>query len=189
MEIRSFENAFNEIARYQSPYEVFDDFLTICICCFSQEYGTGKSRYESGYMETIAKYDKEVVRKFFPKLMASMIKTMEDHKNDSQGNDVIGHFYETNIASKQKNGVFFTPFTLGKMIASIHGLEMETEAKNILDPACGSGRLLVAAGKESIVRHNLYGIDILPICVKNGSDQYFPQWTAGRGDLCQCLGH
>ena len=59
-----------------------------------------------------------------------------------------------------------TPFPIGKFMALTNGLDEEKEKKNVLDPCCGSGRLLIAAGKTSAVRHNLYGIDILPICVK-----------------------
>ena len=49
---------------------VFDDFLTIAICAFSQNLATGKSYDEDLYMATISKYKKEEVKESFPKLLA-----------------------------------------------------------------------------------------------------------------------
>jgi type I restriction-modification system DNA methylase subunit len=78
--------------------------------------------------------------------------------------DPLGDLYEQ-LISKGKNGQFFTPEPVAHMIAtSIINEDMEA-GKTVYDPACGSGRMLLAAAK--INRHLLfYGADIDPLCCK-----------------------
>lgn len=166
MELKNFEKTFDYIARYEEAGKVFDDFLTICLCCLSIDPRTGKSRYEDEYMDTIKKYDKRLVREYFPKLFAELILQMEKHFHDTEGNDLLGTFFERHI-SKGKNGQYFTPPTVTQFMAQIVGLQDDTRKRlNVLDPACGSGRMLLSGAQVSGKRHNYYGIDLSPACVK-----------------------
>lgn len=165
MDIRSFEKTFDYIARRESPHKVFDDFLTMCICCFSMDYSAGKSRFEDEYMKIVKQYDPELIREHFPKLMSELIIYMEENFKSPSGNDLLGEFYQQRLSDK-RHGVFFTPSHLCQAMALMNGIDKAVEQKTILDPACGSGRTLVAAGSVAQTRHVYYGIDILSTCVK-----------------------
>lgn len=166
MELKNFERTFDIIARTEDANKVFDDFLTMCICCFSIDPSTGNSYYEEDYMKAISRYDKELVREQFPKLLSEMIIQMENHVGDPQGNDLLGEFFQQHI-SRGRNGQYFTPDTVTSFMAKITGIQKETlERLNVLDPACGSGRMLTAFARENSRNHNFYGVDNSPMCVK-----------------------
>lgn len=145
---------------------LFDDFLTIVTCTLSMNPVTKQSYEEDLYMETIGRYPKELVREFFPRLYGTLIMEMEDRYHDTQGNDVLGEFYEQNFC-RRNAGQFFTPNHICDMMAKCLGdKSKQEEPLRILDPTCGSGRTLVAAAKSFGFQHKFFGIDIDHTCVK-----------------------
>jgi type I restriction-modification system DNA methylase subunit len=145
---------------------VFDDFLTMSMCAVTQIPGAGKSHYEDLYLETIAKYAKDEMRYNFPKLFAALVAEMEDRLEDGQGNDVLGDYYEQKF-SRKDSGQFFTPWHICQFMAHCLSGDVQTEqTKRILDPCCGSGRMLTASAKVMGWGHEYYGIDLDHTCVK-----------------------
>ncbi len=66
-------------------------------------------------------------------------------------------------------------------MANVGGIRQETQnALNILDPAAGSGRLLVAVHKQSQRSHNYFGIDLSPVCVKMATVNLFLNGMKGE---------
>jgi type I restriction-modification system DNA methylase subunit len=150
---------------------VFDDFLTMSICAMGQNPQTGKSYDEDLYLETVAKYKKdEKLVKEFPHLYATLVTEMTARWDSGEGYDVLGEFYEQNLARRGASQ-FFTPWPIC-MFMSKCATEKAQENKNgdrllrILDPACGSGRMLLAAQKCNGQQHEYYGIDIDHTCIK-----------------------
>lgn len=97
---------------------------------------------------------------------------MEDRMvtKNPQGFDILGEYYEKQISRGQK-GQFFTPWTICGFMSkiSVDNLKenaKESEGLKILDPACGSGRMLLTSSKEAGSQHFYYGIDIDHTCVK-----------------------
>ena len=162
--ISSFKTVFEKAAYGGSYHTVFDDFLTVCICCFSINPETGKSFYEAEYLSIIEPYKKRGTLKHFPDLLAELVIYMEENVENSQGNDLLGDFFQQEI-THGRNGQFFTPFHICTMMAQIN-LGEETHSMNVLDPCCGSGRMLMACGRIACFYHNYYAIDIDPLCVK-----------------------
>lgn len=80
--------------------------------------------------------------------------------------DQLGHFYEV-IASEHKSswlGQFFTPHSLCSLIA---GMQMDGQMDRpiVNDPACGSGRLMLAHHALAPTNRGYYvGCDVDPIC-------------------------
>jgi type I restriction-modification system DNA methylase subunit len=146
--------------------KVFDDFLTMVIAACTQNPLTKLSYYEDEYLETIAYYKDSELRHEFPKAFAALIIEMEERVGSSLGNDVLGDFFEQNI-SNGRNGQFFTPYPICEFMASITNTDTVVDKPlRILDPACGSGRMLLAAHKKNGIGHEYYGIDIDRSCVK-----------------------
>ena len=166
----TFAETLHTMARRFSLFSVFDDFLTMSIAACTQNLYTKKSWYEEEYLETIARYKDSELRHEFPKAFAYLITEMEQRTGTSLGNDVLGDFFEQHI-SNGRNGQFFTPAPICQFMASITHTDRvcdigTTEPVRVLDPACGSGRMLLAAHKVNGQGHEYYGIDIDRTCVK-----------------------
>ena len=146
---------------------VFDDFLTMSICAVSQNPLTGKSHDEELYMQTVAKYAKSELRHNFPKLFARLVIEMEERLSGSTGNDVLGDYFELNFCRKN-SGQFFTPWPVCMFMASCLSDDRpeDVEPLRVLDPSCGSGRMLLAGARQMGRGNEYYGIDIDHTCVK-----------------------
>jgi len=123
-------------------------------------------------MATIGKYKDSELRYEFPKAFAYLVTEMEERVDSSLGNDVLGEFFEQNI-SNGRNGQFFTPYPVCQFMASITnsegvntGVTEKSKPLRIIDPTCGSGRMLLAAHKANGTNHEYYGIDVDRTCVK-----------------------
>lgn len=160
------------MARFNYRYDtrtVFNDFLTMTLCSFSQNPATGKSHDEDLYLETIGKYKNDDLRFEFPKLLARLTIEMEERIDSGMGTDVLGDFYEQNL-SRKGSGQFFTPWPICMFMAQATADSLEKisidRSIRILDPSCGSGRMLLAGNKISGPMHEYYGIDIDETCAK-----------------------
>lgn len=162
----SFTESILLISQQFSVFTVFDDFLTLAIASCTQNLEAKKSWYEDEYLETIAKYQDSELRHEFPTAFASLIIEMEERFSSSVGNDVLGEFFEQHI-SNGRNGQYFTPFPVCQFMASIvQENGPEKKSLRIVDPTCGSGKMLIAASKANGPDHEYYGIDIDRTCVK-----------------------
>jgi len=148
---------------------VFDDFLTLTICACSPNPITGLSHDEDLYLQTIAPYKNDKLRHNFPKMFACLTHEMGHRLGSYMGNDVLGEFYEQNLYNKGASQ-YFTPWPVCSFMAKVNTGPIDAyatrEPLRILDPCCGSGRLLLASAKENGPDHEYYGIDIDDTCVK-----------------------
>lgn len=170
------KNTFSETIfkiAYRFPLaQAFDDFLTMAIAACTRNPETKLSYYEDEYLNTIACYKDSELRFEFPNAFTQLVVEMEERVDSSLGNDVLGEFFEQHI-SNGRNGQYFTPYQICQFMASITHTDRAMDTENsedkplkILDPACGSGRMLIAASKINGATHEYYGIDIDRTCVK-----------------------
>ena len=176
METTTFAKTIRLFEYHYDVRTVFADFLTLSLCAFSQNPVTKKSYEEDLYLETIAKYKDNNLHHEFPKLLACLSNEMTERVDSDSGNDVLGEFYEQNL---QRKGLsqFFTPFHICKFMAKCTAESLEEKQKEktlrILDPSCGSGRMLLASGLENGRFHEYYGIDVDQTCVKMATMNLF----------------
>jgi type I restriction-modification system DNA methylase subunit len=184
---QGFKKVFDRLASGFEPGKVLDDFLTLSICTLSQDITTGRSRYEDEYMTVIKSYTEQGKARLVAELFAYMSHLMDRLVRSGADSDILGKLYEEEI-SKGKGGLYFTPYPVGQMMAMMTGIVDETEPKRILDPACGSGRLLIAARNTSKVStHTFFGMDINPSCVKMAAINLFLHGMKGEVLWCNSL--
>ncbi len=149
---------FDEIARKHSSREqVFDDFLTLAVCSLAG--GT----MEEEYLRTVKPYTegrpgKRSIDKIV-RVYARVVELMEETRED-----ILGDIFQGAITRGQ-GGQYFTPQPICDLMAQLAGHDSEGDDKTVCDPACGSGRMLLAAAKVDRNRR-FVGVDIDHRCVR-----------------------
>ncbi len=165
----TFASLFDAFQYHYDLPTVFDDFLTMSIASCGRNPLVKLSYDETLYLKTIEKYKDDELRFNFPKMFAALTLEMTERMHRNEGSDVMGEFYEARLAKKGFSQ-FFTPYPICKFMARSAIGEAEKNFKErplrILDPACGSGRMLMVMGKETENKHYYFGIDIDHTCVK-----------------------
>jgi len=152
MEIKQLLTTFERYAYGNSLHNAFTELLDWTLLPF-KKYNTNDEQNQA-----LEKY------KSHPKVdqLVKLITLIGDLSEDF--NDPIGELYMQAI-SNGHNGQYFTPTPICNMISAMTINESLENSETILDPACGSGRMLLAAGK--INRHfKFYGADLDSTCCK-----------------------
>jgi hypothetical protein len=145
--LKSFSQYMLQLARRNSISHVFSDFLEMSVCALSL------GAMETRYLEIVGRYEKHEVN-MMADAFAALVMEMDD--NGEGLRDILGDFFMEHI-SHGHNGQFFTPEPICEMMARMTN-PIEPGSR-ILDCACGSGRILMAAAK---INRNatFYGADI-----------------------------
>jgi len=149
----SFEQHMEQLARRHGVHSVFSDFLTLLVCAFSH------GQREEEYLNIIRRYEKPEAYRFSEALGALTIEMTGDGTGMV---DVLGAYFEEHI-SHGHNGQFFTPQHLCDMMARL--MNPINPLERIADPACGSGRMLMAMAKLNRYAR-FYGADNDVNCAK-----------------------
>lgn len=155
-DLKPFGEYLEGISRIHGRAKVFDDFLQIIVCCLSM------GRKEELYFKTIKPYAKEDLE-LFSQAFASLAMQM-DRKPLV---DPFGDYFEE-FLSNSSNGQFFTPLPICELMSQLVtapkvGDKPKEGDRRILDPACGSGRLILSAARRD--RNQFFvGIDISYTC-------------------------
>lgn len=158
-----FIQLMDQLSRRHDVGNVFGDFLTMAICGYHQiniqtQLKEQDEANEQLYMEVVKKYEKEDIN-VFPKLLG----VLQLNVLDDPYSDILGEYYTMHI-TKGQNGQYFTPNVITDFMASITAVE-EIKYKRILDPACGSGRMLLSAAKKN-PENFFFGADNNHTCAK-----------------------
>ncbi len=162
--LRHFVKVLNSFRGYYYDYDIFRDFIDYTTACMlwngdKQLADQLKDRYKEDYPR-------------FGEMYKALVQTMADNMTeDLAWYDALGTLYEE-IASNSKAsflGQFFTPPTVCDFMAQIQQPLEECGDKKtgltVNDPACGSGRTLLAFNKVAPGNY-LVGQDVDVICTK-----------------------
>jgi len=158
-ELRTFNSVFNSLTYRHDASRVFDDFLTIVICCMCYE------QQEPLYFETIKNYNKEEIQRF-AQLMAELMKLYFKAEQNGYWIDPLGDYYEVLAGNYKKSrlGQFFTPKPLCDIMSMLI-IDKDDFGKTVNEPTCGSGRIVLAA--NNYAPGNYYVCqDLDPMCCK-----------------------
>lgn len=133
--------------------EVFGDFLDYCLLAMKWwEQDRNFSYWEKKYKD------------LYPKLpeMLNLLGIISDDCGEGC-HDALGDLF-MELVSHGHNGQYFTPDNVCIMMAQMLNVKPEDE-QNVLDPACGSGRMLLSGARINR-KARLFGCDIDIICCK-----------------------
>ena len=178
---KDFEKLFDKISYGLSPWSVFNDFLDMCIYAFTA------GKHEVEYLEIVKRYSNEKVNQL-AELLSLLVLSMTGEGNSKEktennysagAKDILGELYELRF-SNSKSGQFFTPQPIADFMAmAICGDSKEFEHKTVCDPACGSGRMLLAAKKINPF-NRFYGADLDETCCKMAAINLFLNGVKGE---------
>lgn len=156
-----FIKIFESIIYRFKPYEVFNDFLSLAICCFS--LGTEEEEYH----QIRLKYKPEEFN-MFPEMLGCLMQYVILGTDENEPSDLLGDLY-MELASRyhaSAMGQFFTPMGLCKMMSTFTMTETDPNKPIIgSDPAVGSGRCILSS--YMVHKNSMWiGADKDFICVK-----------------------
>ncbi|MFB9055070.1 N-6 DNA methylase [Formosa undariae] len=147
------------LSRKYDASQVFNDFLTIVICCMCRE------QQETLYFETIKRYEKDELNQF-AQLFGEIALIYHNAEILGKWCDPLGQFYEALASNYKKSsfGQFFTPKAICDLMSGFI-LEPNTFGKKVNEPACGSGRAVLSANNYAPGNYYICQ-DLDPICCK-----------------------
>ncbi len=157
--LKDFNKIFSELEYTNSAHTVWNDFLELSICGLA--YGNLQNRID----EIFARYKKEHHENLW-RLFEVLAQIYIEAKKTNEWIDPLGDYYEalSSKGHKQGFGQFFTPMTVCETIVHMTVAPHTPRGVKNLDPACGSGRLLLAF--NHIYPDNFqFGYDLDRTCV------------------------
>lgn len=142
---KQYEKIFHELTYRFSPWEVWNDFITMFACSLSN--AVDRQHYEERealYLKAIQKYNKKE-QQLFPQLCAEVINALEENPEQ----DYLGSLYMEFGLGNQNKGQFFTPYHVCECMAkiSVGNIKPIIENKGYAsfnDMCCGAGATLIA---------------------------------------------
>lgn len=135
--MNDFSRSFSDFAYKHGQSNAFIDFLDYALLAMKWwEPNRDFSYFEKKYGD------------LYPRFADMLISLSEVSDNCGEGfSDALGDLF-MELVSGGRNGQFFTPENICEMMSEMIIPEIENN-KSILDPACGSGRMLLAAAKRN----------------------------------------
>ena len=183
--VKELYRLLEDLARHRRFMEVFDDLLTIQLCCLAMQ------TEEELYLETIGRYDKEVVREDWPRVIGTLWQLYEYHVNVGGGwYDPLGMIFEEYSSRRGASmlGQFFTPPGVCDLMARIATDGPTSGCVN--DPAAGSGRNLLAhvcRDPGNRLRCRYVAQDLDRMCVKMSAINLAMHGMSGYSIHCNTL--
>lgn len=143
-------------------FRKFDDWLELMLAAFGAD--------EERYMATMSRYGPREPGKphpadHFANALGAMHLAMRQDNEAGVLRDHLGDIYEAEGAAEREMAQFFTPMPLCELMAHMTIDGTAPEDARIADPACGSGRLLMACIRLR-PRGYYFGVDKDPTCAK-----------------------
>lgn len=154
---QQFQRCLKELSYSRNHWAVFNDFLEYSLIMFK---GFGLQKEDFAELEKIYPHSEQHKTMF-----EAFVALGDIADNDGEGfKDPFGDYFMEHFSNDRK-GQFFTPEHVCDMMVQLMIPEKMEDGKKVLDPCCGSGRLLLSAAK---INRNavFYAQDIDEVCCK-----------------------
>ncbi len=155
--IKTVLKLFRQCGQRYDRYSLFSDCMELIALAISNSVdGAARARRETRYLEIIKRYDRNAVE-MFPQILAEITMALEVGPND-----VLGRiFAELEIHNSQR-GQFFTPYSVCRLmaqatlgdVATARAIMAEKGYVTAMEPACGSGAMVIALA-EAMIEANI----------------------------------
>lgn len=140
---------FHQLCGRFSEWDVWSDFIDSITYTIAQS-----TEYRVSVMEKRKELYGNITQKYKPKefeLFSKLFILLVDALESNTRQDFLGDIYmELKLNSKQ-HGQFFTPWHIAELMAKIQAIDSDFNQRikeqgyiSIIDPSCGSGRMLLA---------------------------------------------
>ena len=152
---------FDEICGRHNRWTVWSDAVVMYAISISNAVDkTHADRREEMYLSLAKKYNQREMNSI-AKMFALIVEAMEENPDQ----DFLGDLYMSLGLGNEKNGQFFTPYSVCTMMAKMQpDLNDRVDRQgwiSVNDPACGAGALLVAFANECKLRGINYQTSVL----------------------------
>lgn len=148
-ELKPWFKVFDQLCRRHDYITVFDDYLMMLLNWFAN------AEFKEQWFDRKKRYDEKELMLFNELYRELILMFQKEIDAGVKWYDPFGQLYQalSSRGKASKLGQFFTPESLCDMIAQMN-IDKERIEQLVGDPACGSGRMLLAA--HSVNRTNHY---------------------------------
>lgn len=160
------------------PSDVFRDFVELAALAIFNSYMRDDDwEIREERYHTIRREYKEEAFKIFPELLGVLASGCIRAVNVGSYEDFLGELYMDLGASNERNGQYFTPMSVSRVMAKLVGIDTAEKLEkqrfvSLLEPCCGSGANLLAfaehiadSGKVPTLHMAAVAVDIDVLCV------------------------
>jgi type I restriction-modification system DNA methylase subunit len=137
---QDFLDILDKIKPSKHRYEVFSDWLILASAALYAPWKKDKS-VEEEYLQIAKLYNASELDKLV-QLFVITVKALE--RNDR---DFLGEVFALGELSNERNGQYFTPFDISRVMAEVVIGKIKCEKSHVIrinDPCCGAGGMLIA---------------------------------------------
>lgn len=156
---------------------VFSDFLTLATCSFHPQTvrspGVNPDLENEGvYLAVAGRYQREELN-----TMAELMGLLILQANSRPYSDLLGEYFTEHV-TRGRNGQYFTPDSICLLMARMTMGEC-CEGKTVNDPACGSGRMLLAFAEDAPKNH-FFASDVDANCARMAALNFYLNGMTGE---------
>jgi N-6 DNA Methylase len=174
---KPFVQLVDDIGRRHGNDRVFTDFLTMATCAYHPQTLRSPGLdpdpdNEQLYLDVIKPYKRPELDK-----LAELLALVQLQAREYPFSDLLGAYFEQHVTRGQ-NGQFFTPVNLCQMMARMTYGDVGA-GKTIADPACGSGRMLLAVAEDAPA-NLFFAADVDARCCRMAALNFFANGLRGE---------
>lgn len=143
----------NQATMQVSKHTLWDCFVRMAVYAYSRQ------RYEQQYLECVEQVGADIARNVMPELLGIMVTIAEAMQQAIGWADPFGLLFEQLELQNTYNGQYFTPVGVTDLMAQLTVPGPAEQVITLNDPACGSGRTLLA-GRKIAQTAVLLGTDV-----------------------------
>ena len=175
---KPFVKSLDQLGRRHGVERVFSDFLTLATCALHPQTlaHPGHEPDAANEAEYLA-LSKGYVRAELDGI-AELMSLVLVQAREEPFTDLLGEYFTEHV-TRGHNGQFFTPDSICRLVARLNAGQEQPIGKTVYDPACGSGRMLLAFAEDA-PRNHFFAGDVDVRCARMAALNLFANKLTGE---------